>query len=63
MPLDVEGYECKPLEGYDEKTKIINYLMVETNLEEFLSFSEPRGWQYLSYMAGGTNANYLFKLR
>jgi len=44
MSLDVEGYECKLLEGYDEKTKIINYLIVETNLEELLSFAEPRGW-------------------
>ena len=63
MSLDVEGYEIKVLEGYDEETKIIKYLIVETNLENFLSFAEPRGWKYLGYMAGGTNANYLFKLR
>jgi len=63
MSLDVEGYERKVLEGYDDETKIINYLLVETNLEEFLSYAESRGWKYLGYMAGGTNPNYLFKLR
>ena len=63
ISLDVEGYERKVLEGYDEKTKIIKYLLVETNLEEFSSFAESRGWKYVGYMAGGTNPNYLFKLR
>ena len=61
--LDVEGYEYKVLEGYDEKTKIINYLIVEADLEEFKLFAEPRGWKYIRYLAGGSNANYLFKLR
>ncbi len=63
MSLDVEGYEYKLLEGYDHNTKIINYLIIETDIEEFKEFALLRGWQYIETWDGETNKNHLFKLR
>ena len=61
MSLDVEGYEFEVLEGYDEKSKIINYLIVETDIDEFKIFAKRKGWKLINHWSGGNN--YLFKLR
>ena len=61
MSLDVEGYEFEVLEGYDEKSKIINYLIVETDIDEFKIFAKRKGWKLIDHWSGGNN--YLFKLR
>jgi FkbM family methyltransferase len=63
MSLDVEGYEYKLLEGYDHNTKIINYLIVEADLEIFKEFAQLRGWRYIETWDGAANNNHLFKLR
>ena len=63
MSLDVEGYEYKLLEGYDHNTKIINYLIVEADIEVFKEFAQLRGWQYIETWDGEANNNHLFKLR
>lgn len=58
--LDVEGYEIEVLEGYNEKSKIIKYLLVESwNFKEFKEYSMKKGWSFLSQYG---KDDYLFKL-
>ena len=61
MSLDVEGYEFEVLEGYSSKSKVIDYLLVETiNLQKFQEYAEAKEWIYLGHWGSG---DYLFRLK
>jgi FkbM family methyltransferase len=58
--LDVEGYEYEVLDGYNDNSNIIRYLLVETwDISKFMIYAEDRKWKFIKHFG---NNDYLFQL-